>query len=88
MDMSQFQTFMSTTVSELAVKVLASIAFWIVGRWLIGRVIAVMQAAMNRNNVDPTLTKYLGSIVAVTLNIAVLPAVTVAFAGCAVIAAG
>jgi len=72
MDLSAFQQFMSTTASELAVKVLAAIAFWIVGRWLIGRVIAVMQAAMNRNNVDPTLTKYLGSIVAVTLNIALV----------------
>jgi small conductance mechanosensitive channel len=71
-DMSAFQQFLSTTVSELAVKVLAAIAFWIVGRWLIGRVIAVMQAAMNRNNVDPTLTKYLGSIVAVALNIALV----------------
>lgn len=72
MDMSSIQNFLSTTVSELAVKVLAAIAFWIVGRWLIGRVIAVMQAAMNRNNVDPTLTKYLGSIVAVALNIALV----------------
>jgi small conductance mechanosensitive channel len=72
MDISAFQQFMSTTASELAVKVLAAITFWIVGRWLIGRVIAVMQAAMNRNNVDPTLTKYLGSIVAVTLNIALV----------------
>jgi small conductance mechanosensitive channel len=72
MDMSSIQNFLSTTVSELAVKVLAAIAFWIVGRWLIGRVISVMQAAMNRNNVDPTLTKYLGSIVAVALNIALV----------------
>jgi small conductance mechanosensitive channel len=72
MDMSKLQDFLSTTASELAIKVLAAIAFWIVGRWLIGRVIAVMQAAMNRNNVDPTLTKYLGSIVAVTLNIALV----------------
>jgi small conductance mechanosensitive channel len=72
MDMSAFQQFLSTTVSELAIKVLAAIAFWLVGRWLIGRVIAVMQAAMNRNNVDPTLTKYLGSIIAVTLNIALV----------------
>jgi small conductance mechanosensitive channel len=29
-----------------------------------------MQAAMNRNHVDPTLTKYLGSIVAIALNVA------------------
>jgi small conductance mechanosensitive channel len=71
-DMQSLQTFLSTTVSELAIKVLAAIAFWIVGRWLIGRVIAMMQAAMNRNHVDPTLTKYLGSIIAIALNIALV----------------
>ncbi len=63
---------MSTTLIELAIKVLAAIAFWIIGRWLIGKVISLMQAAMNRNNVDPTLTKYLGSIVTITLNIALV----------------
>jgi small conductance mechanosensitive channel len=72
MDMQTIQTFLGTTASELAIKVGAAIAFWIIGRWLIGRVISVMQAAMNRNNVDPTLTKYLGSIVAVMLNIALV----------------
>jgi small conductance mechanosensitive channel len=69
MDIQALQTFLSTTVTELAIKVLAAIAFWIVGRWLIGKVIGLMQAAMNRNNVDPTLTKYLGSIIAIALNI-------------------
>jgi small conductance mechanosensitive channel len=70
--MQSIQNFFGTTVSELAIKILAAIAFWIIGRWLIGRVISVMQAAMNRNAVDPTLTKYLGSIVAITLNIALV----------------
>jgi small conductance mechanosensitive channel len=69
MDMSALQNFVSTTIADLAIKVLAAIAFWIVGRWLIGKVIGLMQAAMNRNDVDPTLTKYLGSIVAIALNI-------------------
>lgn len=64
--------FLTTTASALAIKILSAIAFWVVGRWLIGRVVAVMSAAMNRNHVDPTLTKYLGSIVAVTLNIALV----------------
>ena len=72
MDLQAFRLFLSTTMTDLAVKVLAAIAFWIIGRWLIGRVIAVMQAAMNRNHVDPTLTKYLGSIVAIALNIALV----------------
>jgi hypothetical protein len=72
MDMHSIQTFLSTTATELALKVLAALAFWIVGRWLIGWVIGLMQAAMNRNNVDPTLTKYLGSIIAIALNIALV----------------
>ena len=64
--------FLTTTGADLAIKVLAALAFWIVGRWLIGRVVALMQTAMSRNHVDPTLTKYMGSIVAVTLNIALV----------------
>ena len=69
MDMQSIQNFLATTASDLAIKVLAAIAFWVVVRWLIGRVIALMQAAMNRSHVDPTLTKYLGSIIAITLNV-------------------
>ena len=72
MDLQSVQNFLGTTVADLAIKVLAAIAFWIVGRWLIGRVIAIMSAAMNRNHIDPTLTKYLGSIVNVALNIALV----------------
>ncbi len=72
MDTAAIMNFLSTTVTELGIKVLAAIAFWIVGRWLIGRVIALVQTAMNRNSVDATLTKYLGSIIAVALNIALV----------------
>jgi small conductance mechanosensitive channel len=72
MDMETIKTFLGTTAIDIGVKVLAALAFWIVGRWLIGRVIGLMQAAMNRNNVDPTLTKYLGSIIAIALNIALV----------------
>ncbi|MBQ0935246.1 mechanosensitive ion channel family protein [Ideonella paludis] len=72
MDTAFLQNFLSTTVTELAIKVLASLAFWIVGRWLIGRVVGLVQAAMGRNHVDPTLTKYLGNIVGVALNIALV----------------
>ncbi len=72
MDMNAIHQFLSTTATELAIKLLAAIAFWIIGRWLIGQVVGLMQAAMNRNQVDPTLTKYLGSIVAIALNIALV----------------
>jgi len=72
MDVQNVQEFLSTTVLAVAIKVLAALAFWIVGRWLIGRVTSLTQLAMNRNHVDPTLTKYMGSIVTVALNIALV----------------
>jgi small conductance mechanosensitive channel len=72
MDMQSIETFLRTTAADLALKVLAALAFWIIGRWLIGRVVSLLQAAMNRNEIDPTLTKYLGSIIAVSLNIALV----------------
>jgi hypothetical protein len=72
MNTDAFYTFLSTTGAEIAVKVLAAIAFWIVGRWLIGKVVSLLQAVMSRNALDPTLTKYMGSIVAVALNIALV----------------
>ena len=72
MDIQAIQTFLGTTAIDLGIKILAAIAFWIIGRWLIGRVVDFMQAAMARNHVDPTLTKYLGSIVAVMLSIALV----------------
>jgi small conductance mechanosensitive channel len=72
MDTNAFETFLTTTAVDIGLKIAAAIAFWIVGRWIIGRVIAVLQAVMNRNQIDPTLTKYLGSIVNVALNIALV----------------
>jgi small conductance mechanosensitive channel len=72
MDLEAIQTFLTTTAATLGIKVLAALAFWIIGRWLIGRVIALMGAAIGRSDVDPTLTKYLGSIVAILLNIALV----------------
>ena len=72
MDLSAVETFLRVTLLDLGLKVLAAIAFWVVGRWLIARVIGVVQAAMNRNSIDTTLTKYLGSIISVALNIALV----------------
>jgi small conductance mechanosensitive channel len=72
MDIAAVQTFVSTTLVDVALKVLGAIVFWVVGRWIIHRVVLVMQAAMARNAVDPTLTKYLGSIVGITLNVALV----------------
>lgn len=72
MDLTTVETFVRTTLAALAIKVVAAIAFWFIGRWLIHRVIALVQSGMRRNDIDPTLTRYLGSIISVALNIALV----------------
>ena len=72
MDMTTVETFVRTTLAGILIKVLAAIAFWLIGRWLITRVIRLVQAGMQRNAIDPTLTRYLGSIISVALNIALV----------------
>ncbi|MDB5856986.1 MAG: MscS Mechanosensitive ion channel [Ramlibacter sp.] len=72
MDITAVETFLRVTALQLGLKILAAIAFWVVGRWIIVRVIALVKAAMDRKQLDPTLSKYLGTIINATLNIALV----------------
>ena len=72
METQTIRQFLASTLAAVAIKIAAALAFWLIGRWLIGRVISFVRAAMNRNDVDPTLTKYLGSMIAIALNIALV----------------
>ena len=51
------------------IKILAAIAFWVIGRWLIGLAVGMVERALARQSVDPTLLRYVGSFITVTLNI-------------------
>lgn len=66
---SQLWQLVADYGAAFAVKILAAIAFWVVGRWLIGVAVSFVQRALGRQQVDPTVLRYLGSFITVTLNI-------------------
>ena len=68
-DVSHFQDLIVSTATDIGLKVLAAIAFWVVGRWLIGLAVRMVRSALERQKVDPTVLRYVGSIVTVTLNV-------------------
>ena len=68
-DISRWQDLFLTTATEVGLKVLAAVAFWVIGRWLIGVAVGMVRASLERQKVDPTVLRYVGSIVTVTLNI-------------------
>ncbi|MEG1039331.1 mechanosensitive ion channel family protein [Pseudomonas sp. NUPR-001] len=55
--------------AAFAVKILSAIAFWIIGRWLIGFAVGMVQRALTKQKLDPTVLRYVGSVITVTLNI-------------------
>lgn len=68
-DLSRYQDIVMSTITDVGLKILAAIVFWVVGRWLIGLVLGMIRSALERQKVDPTVLRYVGSIVTVTLNI-------------------
>ncbi len=67
--LEKFQTVVVAYATEFGVKILAALAFWIIGRWLIHVVVRMVQNALGKQQVDPTLLRYVGSIVTIALNV-------------------
>jgi small conductance mechanosensitive channel len=59
----------------VGLKILGALVAWMAGRWLIGLAVRLINVTLTRNQVDPTLQRYLGSIITVTLNIVLVVAI-------------
>ena len=69
MDLQRIVDVAGPVVLAFGLKIIGAIAAWIAGRWLIGVVVNIVSSAMERQKIDPTLTRYMGSVIAVALNI-------------------
>ena len=67
--LAHYQEIAITTLTDFGIKVLAAIIFWVIGRWLIGTVVNMVRRSLERQKVDPTVLRYLGSVITVTLNV-------------------
>lgn len=68
-ELSHYQELAMNLITDFGVKILAAIAFWVIGRWLIGVALSMIRASLERQKVDPTVLRYLGSVITVTLNV-------------------
>lgn len=74
-DFQRYTDIAASYATEAGLKILAAIAFWIIGRWLIGLAGRMLQRVLQQQQVDPTLMRYIGSFVGVTLNIVLVVAI-------------
>jgi small conductance mechanosensitive channel len=67
------------TVTAIAIgvglKIVGAIVVWVVGRYLIGLAVRLVSVALEKQQVDPTVLRYLGTVISVTLNVVLVVAI-------------
>jgi small conductance mechanosensitive channel len=74
-NLSAMMQTVTTVLTTVGLRLLGAIAIWIVGRWLIALVLRMMGTGLRKQQIDPTLIRYIHSAVAALLNIVLVIAI-------------
>jgi len=75
MDTNEILKTAVASLTNVGLMVLGAIVLLIIGRWLIGFAIGLITRSLEKQRVDPTLLRYVGNIVSVILNVALVVAI-------------
>src|SRR5258706_5661786 len=75
MDWNHLWEVISAQLATFGLKVAGAIAVWIIGRWLITLGVRLLSAALARQEIDPTIQRYVGNILHVVLNVVLIVAI-------------
>lgn len=72
---SSIMTLLQAKGIEIALSLVFAVVAFVAGRWLIQFAVSIMRRALTARQVDATVQRYLGNIVSVLLNIALVVAI-------------
>src|ERR1700753_3656293 len=75
MDWNNIAKTAETTITGVGLQVVGAIVLYIVGRWLISFAIGMVQRGLSKQNIEPTLLRFLGNTLSVILNITLVVAI-------------
>ncbi|MEY4549788.1 MAG: hypothetical protein RL685_5983 [Pseudomonadota bacterium] len=75
MDVTQSLDGFVAIATNFALKALGALALYLAGRWLINWAIHLVQRALEKQKVDPTLLRYVGTVISVLANVALVVAI-------------
>ncbi|QCI12124.1 mechanosensitive ion channel family protein [Pseudomonas putida] len=73
--LAALQTWLVEHAASFVVTVVVAIVLWVLGRWLINFLVKLVQRSLARQKFDPTVLRYVGSFITVTLNIILVIAI-------------
>jgi small conductance mechanosensitive channel len=62
-------------VTAVGLQILGALVLYIVGRWMIGFVISALQRGLGKQQIEPTVLRFIGNAVSVALNITLVVAI-------------
>ena len=75
MDWNNIVKVIEGTITGVGLQVLGALVLYIVGRWLIGFAVGLLQKALSGHHIEPTLLRFLGNTISVVLNITLVIAI-------------
>jgi small conductance mechanosensitive channel len=75
MEIDQIIQTVTTIGVAFGLKVVGAVVVWVVGRYLIGLAVRLVSRALEKQRIDPTVLRYLGTVISVTLNIILVVAI-------------
>jgi small conductance mechanosensitive channel len=75
MDVTGITQLITTTATQVGLRVLGALVLWIVGRALISMAVRLVSRGLAVRHIDATITRYLCNILNVVLNIALVVAI-------------
>lgn len=75
MDTNEVLKTAIASLTHVGLMVVGAIVLLIIGRWLISFAIRLITRSLEKQQVDPTLLRYLGNVVSVILNVALIVAI-------------
>src|SRR5262249_55869701 len=75
MDVNALIQNAGVTLVSLGLKVAGAAALWLIGRWLVAFALRLLGRALNRQQFDVTITRYMQTALGIVLNIALIVAI-------------
>ena len=72
MTLDSLVTALGQIVANFGTKLIAAIAIWIIGFWVVKKIVASVSFAMKRHEVEPSLASFLQSFLNITLKVFVV----------------
>jgi small conductance mechanosensitive channel len=75
MNWNSIVTVLQERAASVGLQIVGAIILYLVGRWLIGLVVRALQAVLAKQNLEPTVARFVGNTISVLLNITLVVAI-------------